>query len=977
MGRIVGSIKILMRKNVPSGKSFAFQAKLLLHALALCLTLFFSFSATAQSQLIKDVNTTEDPFPLEYSELVSDPNGNVYFISRGKELWKTNSSVTSQTAVMLRSMRSISNLTVSGSSLFFVGEDGAGKELWKTNGSGSTTRKVKEIRSGSTGSNPTGLTNVNGILYFAADNGVNGNELWKSDGTEAGTSMVRDINAGATGSHPSSIEALNGVIYFSAHDGTSGFELWRTNGTASGTTLVKDINPGKANAIPAQLTAGNGKLYFVANAPATGRELWISDGSTTGTRLLKDIRPGTEASDITEITALKEYVYFSADDGTHGYQLWRSDASNAVSLSSFDPYNYDDTYKLYFLRAVEDALYFSKYTNDYEIFRFNPVTGSMQAIHQTENNINPRYSIAGGSIYFFSYYFDQDLYRPFFQLRRINSTGTGTILVRNFPFEEDWFGGLTPDYKPEMVSANNQLYFYAILNEGEGYKMLRSDGTRDGTVILKDTYVPTQSSHPDGFVTFQGITYFTAAGTHPYFNTDVWRTDGTLEGTFRLHRFGYIPEIKISGSTVYFMGTNSNHAYELWKTNGSLAGTVMIKDFDPSFYFGIVGLVDVYGTLYFADAEKGQLWKSDGTAAGTVMLKDFYRIKYIGKGGGRAIFSVINVDGTDELWRSSGTTNSTAKLKSIKFTGGAQSNDTKRVTVNDLFYFFADDGVRGVELWRSDGTTSGTYMVKDLRANDGAENDFYALTGFRDSLYFTGKTTDHTYSLFKTNGTNAGTSKVVDIPFTNDVVPSINRLLLFAKSGDGSELWSTDGTASGTVYITHLDSMQFESVTHVSVNDATYFSWTESPVLWRSDGTDCGTYTIDTPGKPYPVGINGTNLLFGAETTMFGREPHRLSVLALPDSPCGTSMALQPSIVQLKATEYSPNPFTEKVTLRITAAAAPATIVVKTFTGDIIHTLHDVRGDTDYELGQNWPRGLYVVNVVVDGKSESFRLIKK
>ena len=41
------------------------------------------------------------------------------------------------------------------------------------------------------------LTNVNGTLFFAADDGTHGNELWKSDGTAAGTVLVKDINTGS------------------------------------------------------------------------------------------------------------------------------------------------------------------------------------------------------------------------------------------------------------------------------------------------------------------------------------------------------------------------------------------------------------------------------------------------------------------------------------------------------------------------------------------------------------------------------------------------------------------------------------------------------------------------------------------------------------------------------------------------------------------------------------------------------------
>ena len=43
---------------------------------------------------------------------------------------------------------------------------------------------------GTAGSTPSLLTNVNGELYFVANNGGSGSELWESNGVAAGTLLV-------------------------------------------------------------------------------------------------------------------------------------------------------------------------------------------------------------------------------------------------------------------------------------------------------------------------------------------------------------------------------------------------------------------------------------------------------------------------------------------------------------------------------------------------------------------------------------------------------------------------------------------------------------------------------------------------------------------------------------------------------------------------------------------------------------------
>ena len=124
---------------------------------------------------------------------------------------------------------------------------------WKTDGTDAGTVLVKDIAPGSDSggegegegsseaprsSAPQNLTNVNGTLFFTADDGAHGYEIWKSDGTEAGTVMVKDIVSGSSGSNPYQLTDVNGTLFFTANDGVHGFELWMSDGTEAGTVMV-------------------------------------------------------------------------------------------------------------------------------------------------------------------------------------------------------------------------------------------------------------------------------------------------------------------------------------------------------------------------------------------------------------------------------------------------------------------------------------------------------------------------------------------------------------------------------------------------------------------------------------------------------------------------------------------------------------------------------------------------------------------
>ncbi|MFO1022203.1 MAG: ELWxxDGT repeat protein [Planctomycetales bacterium] len=226
------------------------------------------------------------------------------------------------------------DLTDVNGTLFFTANDGIhGMELWVSDGTSAGTKMVKDI-------NPSGDSVIVSFPYptflpvgagvaFEADDGVHGRELWFSDGTEAGTKMLKDINPNGSSFSAADhifMRTVNGRLYISADDGVHGKEPWTTDGTEVGTQMILDINNGLASSDGSSFVGVDGSVLFIARDGEHGAELWKTAGM--GASLVKDIYPGSQSSGISELSVVQSQAVFFANDAVHGKELWVSDGTS-------------------------------------------------------------------------------------------------------------------------------------------------------------------------------------------------------------------------------------------------------------------------------------------------------------------------------------------------------------------------------------------------------------------------------------------------------------------------------------------------------------------------------------------------------------------------------------------------------------------------------------------------------------------------
>ena len=360
------------------------------------------------------------------------------------------------------------------------------------------------------------------------------------------------------------------------------------------------------------------------------------------------------------------------------------------------------------------------------------------------------------------------------------------------------------------TKVNNKIVFMHSTPD-YGKELWVSDGTTAGTILLRDINPGPADSTPYLFTLLDDVVYFRAN------SNQIWRTDGTIGGTYMMVNNPQITNpsnfVKTQNFIFFYEGTAGNSCcHSLWKMNTNPNSETLVTPTDNFTDVSAISVFDYDSDVILFNAKTVSngwaIWRSNGGVS--LMVKDLdtnssdSAQKGVGiKVGSDYYFAGFTRTGNIglELWKTDGTTPNTNLIKDILvddyyYNAGSPSNFIK---VGATIYFTAKDNTNGIELWKTNGTEIGTQMIKDVyQGNNNNFNPPQALTEFNNQLYFAqGDISNTGIQIWKSNGTETGTTKVTNLPnafFTGyEMFATDNNLYFsFNDSVSGGELWKLD-----------------------------------------------------------------------------------------------------------------------------------------------------------------------------------------
>ena len=222
--------------------------------------------------------------------------------------------------------------------------------------------------------------------------------------------------------------------------------------------------------------------------------------------------------------------------------------------------------------------------------------------------------------------------------------------------------------------------------------------------------------------------------------------------------------------------------------------------------------------------------------------------RVLGVSNGRVFMNASIYDAYTGLWVTDGTAAGTRQLLDIAVGSGADVGGTFTFSVGSPW---------GVSLWRSNGTSAGTAFVSPIGSDPFSNGGPARLTTAGGRLYFLFDDGIHGYEPWTSDGTEAGTKLLKDVTpgptgtfsagsTSYASLVGAGGLLFFAcpaYSTPGCGLWRSDGTEAGTFQVADLSTIS----SPVNENGTLFFAasdGTHGAELWKSDGTAVGTVLV-------------------------------------------------------------------------------------------------------------------------------------
>ena len=349
-----------------------------------------------------------------------------------------------------------------------------------------------------------------------------------------------------------------------------------------------------------------------------------------------------------------------------------------------------------------------------------------------------------------------------------DGTEAGTKMVKNINTEIDYSYGDVRDHSSvidinhEVINLDrcvyNNLLFFTAEDSIHGRELWRTDGTEQGTILIKDLLPGTNSSVPQYFLSLNNKLYFTTNSQSQNNKYDLWESDGTEQGTNMVSP-NLLTHIYSFANNKLLIATDFGEldAYDCNTKNTSLIYelTAYQKKLKYSFNSSKSDTNICYFT--YSSVDTAYLMQTNGTKEGTRMIYSFTKSdlstpSYVSIGNLELLSKKLIFSMGDELWSMDRKTQVFDKVLGIQYynlnykelySTATALGDQRPLVFRDKIYFRSDYPPFGNPLFKenrqlieSDGTVAGTKQITKPLTIKKQLNDLTSITSTNDAIYF-------------------------------------------------------------------------------------------------------------------------------------------------------------------------------------------------------------------------------------------------